>query len=389
MLRKLGCAILTLFALVGADAAAAAEPAEDASMLVYFGTYTRGEGKGVYVSRFDPQTGKLTEPELAGEVQNPSFVAIHPSGKYLYAVGETATFNGKETGAVTAFAIDRESGMLEQLNRQSSGGAGPCHIVVDKAGRNVLVANYGGGSCASLPLGDDGRLKEPASVIQHEGSSADPQRQKGPHAHSINLDAANRFAFVADLGLDKVLVYRFDPQTGKLAPADPASASLKPRSGPRHFTFHPEGEFAYVINELASTMTAFRYDPESGKLEEIQTLSTLPDDFDGNNSTAEVRAHPSGRFLYGSNRGHDSIAVFSVDPRTGKLTAVEHEPTRGQTPRNFNIDPTGRFLLAANQATNTVAVFRIDQKTGELEAVGEPLPVPSPVCIRFLQTEGE
>lgn len=352
---------------------------------VYIGTYTRGDSKGIYLCRLDVQTGKLSDPALAGETANPSFLAIHPSGDYLYAVGELGQFGGKRSGAVSAFRIDRSTGKLELLNQQPSRGAGACHLVVDGSGKNVLVANYSGGSIAVLPVRDDGQLDEATAFVQHEGSSVNPRRQKGPHAHSINVAPDNRFAFVADLGLDKVLVYRFDAKNGTLTPNASAWATVKPGAGPRHFAFHPGGKSAYVINELQSTVTAFAYDTRRGVLTERQTLPTLPEGFDGDSTTAEVQVHPSGKFLYGSNRGHDSIAVFSIDSETGRLTPVEHESTQGQAPRNFGIDPTGTFLLAANQNSHTVVVFRIDQDTGELTPTGQKVDVPSPVCIKVVR----
>jgi 6-phosphogluconolactonase len=250
--------------------------------------------------------------------------------------------------------------------------------------KNLLVANYDGGSVAVLPIQTDGKLSPLSSFIQHHGTSVDKSRQEGPHAHSINLDAANHFAAVADLGLDKVLIYRFDAEDGKLAPNSPPSVSVKPGSGPRHFAFHPTGRYAYVINEMKSTVTAFSYDAKSGTLKELQTISTIPEQFKDETSTAEVQVHPSGKFLYGSNRGHDSIAVFKIDESTGMLTAVDRTPTQGKTPRNFGIDPSGNFLLAANQDSDTVVVFRIDTQTGKLTPTGQKLEAPRPVCVKFV-----
>jgi 6-phosphogluconolactonase len=292
--------------------------------------------------------------------------------------------DGKKTGAVTAYAIDPATGDLTLLNHQSSGGPGPCHLAVDREAKNVLVANYAGGSVAVLPIRPDGRLGEATATIQHRGSSINPQRQEAPHAHCVNLDAANRFAFVADLGLDKVLIYRFDPSKGTLTPNDPPSAAVKPGSGPRHFAFHPDGRHAYVINELGNTVTAFDYAPGPGALSSRQTLSTLPDDFHGSSSTAEIQVHPSGAFLYGSNRGHDSIAVFAIDPRSGELTAAGHQGHEIKTPRNFAIDPTGRYLVVANQDSASLVVFAIDPKTGSLTPVGDKVSVPKPVCVEFV-----
>ena len=350
---------------------------------VYVGTYTGPKSKGIYLFSLDHSSGKLRPKGLAAEVTSPSFLAIHPSQRYLYAVGEVNDFKGKKAGGVSAFSIGPD-GKLTLLNQQPSGGQGPCHISIDKTGRNALVANYGGGSVACLPIDEGGQLKEPSATVQHQGSSINPQRQKQPHAHSINLSPDNRLALAADLGLDKVLIYDFDAAKGTLAPHEPAFAKVPPGSGPRHFAFHPGGKYAYAINELTSTVTAFSWDAEKGALTEMQTTTTLPGGHVGNNSTAEVQVHPSGRFLYGSNRGHDSIAVFAIDQVTGKLTAVETESTRGKTPRNFGIDPTGKWLIAANQNTHTLSVYRIDPQTGALDPVGEPTECPSPVCVKFL-----
>lgn len=350
---------------------------------VYIGTYTDGASQGIYMSRLDLATGELSPPELAAKAKNPSFLALGPRLDYLYAVSEVDDIDGKKTGGVSAFAIDGRTGKLRALNQQPSGGVGPCHLAVDKTGKAVLVANYGGGSVASLPIGRDGRLGAPISTIRHEGKSVDPARQERPHAHSINLDAGNRFAFAADLGLDQVLVYRFDAASGKLSPHDPAFAPVAPGAGPRHFAFHPGGKYAYVINELQSTITAFSYDAEHGKLTEVQSIGTLPEGHREPSFTAEVVVHPSGKFVYGSNRGHDSIAIFQVDESTGKLTAAGHRPTGGKTPRNFAIDPTGKYLLAENQASNSVHVFRIDGETGALTPTGQSIEAPSPVCIKM------
>lgn len=377
-----------MFTLLASLISAGASAADAGPIRVYIGTYTGstdgGEAsKGIYVSKLDPTTGTVSKAILAAEVKNPSFVAIHPNHKYVYAVSEVADSGGKPTGAVCAFAADALSGKLTLLNQQSSQGAGPCHLVVDRAGKNVLVANYGSGSCACLPIGADGRLNEATAAIQHRGKSANPERQAGPHAHSINLDPSNRFAFCADLGLDQVLVYRFDSAKGSLAANDPPAGIVAPGSGPRHFALHPAGKFAYVINEMANTITAFAFDSNRGSLQELQSITTLPADYKGTSYTAEVVAHPTGKFVYGSNRGHDSLAIFSVDQATGRLTAAGHQSTLGKTPRNFAIDPTGSWLLAENQGSGTIVVFKIDPQTGGLQPTGQTLDVPSPVCVRF------
>jgi len=352
------------------------------SLRVYVGTYTRGENssKGIYRSVLDLETGRLSDPVLAAEARHPSFLEIHPNGEFLYAVSEA----GGE-GSVSAYALDADTGDLKLLNRRPSGGAGPCHVSIDHAGRNLLVANYGSGSASVIPIESDGKLAEPTGLVQHEGSSVNSERQKGPHAHSMNASPDDRFVFVADLGIDKIMVYRLDIEKGTIIPNSPALARVKPGAGPRHFAFHPDAKHAYVINELDCTMTAFTYDSASGTLTEVQTVTTLPEGYGGSNACAEVRVHPSGRFLYGSNRGHDSIVVYRIDPAQGTLTFVEHETADIKTPRNFNIDPTGRFCLVANQGGDSVAVFRIDQESGVLEPTGHKISVSSPVCIRFLR----
>ena len=352
--------------------------------LVYVGTYTKKGSEGIYVYRLDTSSGALEPVSKATGVENPSFLAIHPSRRYLYAVDEVREFKGQPGGAVSAFAIDPKTGDLTYLNQQLSRGAGPCHLSVDQTGKFVLAANYSAGSAAILPIRDDGRLGEATDVVQHQGSSVNPKRQKGPHAHSINLSPDNRFAFVADLGLDKIMIYQLDLGEGKLKPNDPPFAKVPPGAGPRHFAFHPNGKYAYVINELDNTMTAFAYDAARGALTEIQTLSTLPEGFDETSYCADVHVSPSGKFLYGSNRGHDSIVIFEIDEGTGKLSLVGHEPTQGKNPRNFAIDPTGAFLLAANQDSDSIVVFRIDEKTGKLTPTGHVAEVSMPVCLKLI-----
>ncbi|MCA9102806.1 MAG: lactonase family protein [Planctomycetales bacterium] len=366
--------------------AAADDIPADAKLRMYIGTYTSGDDEGIYVSELDLATGQLAEPKLAAAAVNPSFLAIHPSEKMLYAVGEVDVMDGKKTGGVSGFSIDDHTGELTLINQQSSGGGGPCHLVVDATGTNVLVANYGGGSVACLPINKDGELSEATTFIQHEGSSVNPTRQEGPHAHSINCDPTNHFALVADLGLDKVFVYRFNPRAHTLVPNDPPSVSVPAGGGPRHFAFHPNGRFGYTNNEITLTVTAFEWDDRHGTLTPIQTITTLPEGEpdDPGNSTAEVRVHPNGRFLYVSNRGHDTIAIFSIDEATGRLTPIGHESTRGAIPRNFNIDPTGRYLIAANQDSGNVVAFKIDASTGQLTPTGSEIKAPRPVCIRFL-----
>jgi 6-phosphogluconolactonase len=365
-------------------ASASTVSAADGRERIYFGTYGQGAHDGVFVAEMDLATGTVSEPRLAGRAVNASFVAIHPDHRHLYAVAEVSSLGGRRTGGVVAFSIAPETGALHQINEQASGGAGPCHLVVDKAGKDVLVANYDGGTVAVLPIDERGGLKRASSIQVHRGRGVNRARQETAHAHSINLDAANRFAFVADLGVDKIFVYRFDATAGKLAPNQPPTVKVADGAGPRHLAFDPTGRFAYVVDELDSTITTFWYDAENGTLSRVQVVSTLPKDFHGENTASEVAVHPSGKFVYGANRGHDSLAIFAVDPVSGKLTPVGHESTQGKTPRNFAIDPTGAFLLAANQDSDSVVIFRIDAATGRLRPTGQRLRIHQPVCVRYL-----
>ncbi|HET6328663.1 MAG TPA: lactonase family protein [Planctomycetaceae bacterium] len=369
-----------LLIIGGASTAPAAEGRER----IYLGTYGQGPKDGVFVAELDLASGQVSEPRFAGRAANASFVALHPDHRHLYTVAEVSSLGGRRTGGVIAFSIAPETGALRQINEQESGGAGPCHLVVDKTGKHVLVANYEGGSVAVLPIDERGGLKRASSIQLHHGKGPNPARQEAAHAHSVNLDAANRFAFVADLGLDKVFVYRFDAAGGKLSANQPPTVKTTAGAGPRHLAFDRTGRFVYVIDELDSTITTFWYDAENGTLSKIQVVSTLPKDFHGENTASEVAVHPSGNFVYGANRGHDSLAIFSVDPVSGKLTPEGHESTQGKTPRNFAIDPTGAFLLAANQDSDSVVVFRIDPTTGRLRPTGQRLQVHQPVCIRYL-----
>jgi 6-phosphogluconolactonase len=393
LLAQLLVALLAAAAFGQTDTAplgqvAESRPRPDSFKLrVYVGTYTSPQNgsKGIYLFELDARTETLEARGLAGKVASPSFLAVHPNSRFLYAIGELSEFQGKKAGAVSALAIDNDNGKLTLLNQQPSGGQGPCHVTVEPGGECVLVANYTSGTVAVLPIDDDGRLGPPKSIVQHEGSGPNTKRQEKPHAHSINLDAAGRFAFAADLGADKVFIYRLGAGDGSLVANDPPAAKLAPGSGPRHFAFHPAGRFAYVINELASTVTAFTYDAPRGALGEMQTISTLPAGFSEPSFTADIHVHPSGKFLYGSNRGHDSIAIFSIDRDTGRLTPVGHEPTRGKWPRNFAVDPSGKWLLVANQNTNSLVLFRIDPQTGRLTATGTRAEVPSPACVQFVR----
>ncbi len=355
-------------------------------LFLYVGTYTYGKSEGIYVYRMDLSSGALKFASVAKGVVNPSFLAVAPNNRFLYAVSEVSRFADKQGGAVSAFRIDSKTGELTHLNQQPSAGASPCHLVVDKKGYFVLVANYTGGSVSVLPIEQDGQLGEPTDVVQHQGSSINPQRQEGPHPHSANLDPANRFVFVPDLGLDKIMIYEVDLTHGKLRPNDEPWARVKAGAGPRHFAFHPNSRYGYVINELNCTVTAFAYDEKRGRLTEVQTVSTLPEAFTGRNTCADVHVSPSGKYIYGSNRGHESIVIFAIAQDTGRLTYVGHEPTQGKTPRNFTIAPTGTFLLVANQDSDTVVTFRIDPATGRLCPTGHVTKVPAPVCLRMIPT---
>jgi len=367
--------------------ASAAEP-QKGKYLFYVGTYTESgsKSKGIYAYRYDAATQEITSLGLAAETINPSWVALHPNGRFLYAVNEVQNYK-PNSGGVSAFSIDRATGKLTFLNEVASRGVDPCYIIVDDSGKYVLVANYTGGSIAAFLIAADGKLGGASAFIQHTGHGLNPKRQEAAHAHSIDLSPDERFAFVDDLGLDELLVYKFDKSKGSLKPNNPPFAKLDAGAGPRHFALHPSEQFAYVVSELASTVTAFSMQLKTGMLHRLQSISTLPDDFKGENDDAEIRIHPSGKFLYASNRGHDSITVFAIDPAKGTLTVVEHASTQGKTPRSFEIDPTGTLLFAENQNSDNIVLFRIDEKTGKLTPTGKILEVGQPVCVKFLAVE--
>jgi len=386
-MRKILLGLVAVFAAcVWAFAAADLQPVTTAAdRIMYVGTYTRAPSKGIYAYRLGAN-GEITPmgaEGLAAETENPSFLAVHPNQRFLYAVNEVSRYEGQAAGSVSAFAIDRATGTLTLLNRVSSRGGGPCHLSIDATGKWLFVANYGGGSVAAFPLQPDGKLGEASAFFQHAGSSVNKARQSGPHGHAVTVSPDNRFVLAADLGLDRVFTYRIDPAAGGLTAGEPAFSAIPPGSGPRHLAFRPDGKFAYVLNEMLSSVGAFRYDSGRGTLAPLQTISTLPEGFSGENSGAEIAAHPNSRFLYTSNRGHDSIAGFRIDGANGTLTALDRVPTQGKTPRSFAIDPSGRFLIAANQNSGTVVVFRVDQETGALTPTGSVVQVPSPVCVVF------
>jgi 6-phosphogluconolactonase len=379
ILRHYSLWIALLCSAVSASAMHATENSSPpGSSIAYVGGYTDKEGKGIYAFRFNARTGELIPLGLAVETPYPSFLVLHPTGKYLYAVGFTGPLTGPRIGLVSAFAVDPVSSRLTLINEQSSGGGGPVRITIDQAGTHVFVANYGTGSVCVLPVEADGRLDTATALMQHTGSGPNPSRQDQPHAHSVVLDPAGRFAFACDLGIDKVMIYKFDAVSGTLE--HHGSVSLTPGSGPRHLTFSPDGNFAYVISEMLSTITAFSYDAAEEKLTEIQTISTLPSDWKGINTAAEVHVHPSGKFVYASNRGNDSLATYRTAP-DGKLSLVGLTPCGGKTPRFFTLDSTGTWLLCAHQNSGTIAVFKIDPDTGLPQQVGAPIKVPSPTCI--------
>ena len=349
----------------------------------YVGSYTTTRQDGITMCAFDPKTGAVRLADVCKEVTNPSFLIFDNQHNFVYAVNETADSGGKKSGSVSSFKHDTKTGKLTFLNARPSLGANPCHLSVDRTGKFILVANYTSGNVAVLPVLPDGKLGEPVEMVQHAGKSINASRQEGPHAHSVNLSPDNRYAFVCDLGIDKIMVYCFDQVTGKLSPADIPFFQAAPGSGPRHFTFSKDGGQAFVVNELNSTITSLRYDAVKGKLTELQTLSTLPGDFTGENTCADVHLHPNGLFVYASNRGHDSIAVFSIEKGSGKLKLVQNQSTLGKTPRNFAIHSSGRYLLAANQDSGSVQVLSLDPATGRLSATGQSISVPKPVCILF------
>jgi 6-phosphogluconolactonase len=351
--------------------------------LVFIGTYTEQEGsrsKGIYVYELDLSSGELTRERSVEGVLNPSYLALHPQKEFLYAINEVGDFAGQEGGGVSAFALDSESGELTRLNVQSSRGASPCYISIEQTGRFALVANYSGGNVAMLPIHANGRLGAATAVVQHLGSSVDPERQMAPFVHSILPDPTNRFAIAADLGADKLVIYEMDLQHGNLKTH--AEVKVKAGSGPRHTIFHPGGQFLYLINELNSTLVVYRYTADAGSLEEVQTVSTLPPGFKGENLCADLHIH--GRYLYASNRKHDSIAWFLVDESTGRLSYEGEVPSGGKEPRGFAIDPTGSFLLAAHEKSDNVVTFRLDPSTGKPLEAGIEIQVSRPVCVKFV-----
>jgi 6-phosphogluconolactonase len=369
----------------------------ETDVLVFIGTYTEpirfgtgnileGKGEGIYVYRLALDSGALRYVTKITGIVNPSYLTLDQAGRCVYAVNEMKVYDGMPTGTVSAFRLNTQKGELQFLNKQVTQGTDPCHVVLEQRGRFAFVANFMSGSVCVFPVEADGRLGEAVEFIQHEGSSIDPIRQKGPHAHSVTLDPTNRLALVPDLGLDRLIVYRFDPERGTLRPHKVPWHATKPGAGPRHVAFHPSGRWGFLVNELDCTIMAFAYDRKQGLFTEKQIVSTLPAGFAGDNTCADIQITPSGHFLYASNRGHDSLVIYRIDQQTGGLNYVGHTPSGGKTPRNFGIDPTGQFLLAANQDTDAIVTFRIDQQTGDLIPTGHATDVPTPVCVKFLRT---
>ncbi|MBN2410559.1 lactonase family protein [candidate division KSB1 bacterium] len=368
------CAFNTGFPLAGKESAK--------ELTVYIGTYTNGGSEGIYIYSLDLSSGNLKYISAAKSA-DPSYLTLHPNKKFLYAVNELKEYNGKPGGAVSAFSINPKTGGLTLINQQPSCGVYPCYLGLDKSGKYVYVANYGSGNLAVLPVLKDGSLGEPSDTIQHFGKGINSENQEGPHAHCIDSDPDGNFILAADLGIDKLMIYKPDYKTDGLVSNQTPWIKIRDGAGPRHFCFHPNGKFLFLINELNSTMVSFAYDAQNGVLKEIQTVSTLPGDYSGHNSCADIHVSPDGRFVYGSNRGHDSIVIFAIDNKTGKLDLIGFEPTMGRTPRNFAIDPTGSYLLAANQNSNNIVVFKIDNSSGKPEPTGVSVNIPNPVCVKF------
>ena len=353
-------------------------PATAENMFVYFGSHGAGPHNGFSLASFDTDTGKLTEPVFLEEAEAPAYFIIRPDGRRLY------TCNSFPGSSVSAYAIDPTTAKLKLINKQPSGGGDPSYVSLDPSGHYLLVANFLGGSAAVFALRPDGSIGRRTAFIQHIGASLDPHDPRHAHAHSIRFDPSHRFVLLADLGLDKIFVYRLNPKTGALTPSDPPFASVAPGSGPRHTAFDPRGRYVYAINQTANSIVRFGWNSDRGVLTQFETISTLPEGFKGENTGSEILMHPSGKFLYATNRGNNSVAVFSVQADTGRLTLIQHISSDGKTPRNAEFDPTGKWLLVTNKDSNNAVVFRIDQSTGQLTQNGDPVTVPAPFCERFL-----
>ncbi len=362
--------------------AARAETA-GAGARIWIGTYTTRGSEGIYSLSMNPQTGELSAPALAAKADNPSFLALHPTRKFLYAVNETGRFEGRPVGAVVAFSVDAQAGKLAEMNREGTGGAAPCHLNVDPSGKCLVVANYTDGNAAAFPIAADGRLEKMSQLVKHEGHGANASRQKSPHAHGVTFSPAGDIVFVPDLGIDKIMAYKLDVAKGSLSPVGSATASVEPGSGPRHIVFNTAGTFAYSINEILATVSQFSWDAARSSLKLVRSVPSLLGNFPGQNTAAEIAIHPNGKFLYSSNRGHDSIAVFTLDEKSGSPKLIQNFPSGGRAPRNFAIDPSGIFLLAAHQDTDNIVVLKIDSDTGKLSDTHFGAKIPAPVCVLF------
>jgi 6-phosphogluconolactonase len=366
-----------------AEAETQMNPATE-ELSLYIGTYTNKGSDGIYLASFDAKTGAISQKLSVKNVVQPSFLAVSNNGKFVYAVNETDDFDAQKSGYVSAFSVDPKTGDLRLLNKQTTKGGAPCHISLTTDGKFAVVANYTGGNVALFPIGADGSLEPASDSAQHSGSGPRKDRQEAAHAHSATFDRQNRFVFAADLGIDKIVIYRLDTQSKKLTGSQSQTYFLtKSGAGPRHFTFHPNDKLAFVINELDSTITSLSFDEKSGSLSEVQTVPTLPAGYSGSSTCADIHVSPDGNFVYGSNRGHDSLVVYKIDQSTGQLEFVEHVSCGGRKPRNFVIDPTGNYLLAANQDSNSVVVFKRDVQTGKLTKTDKSLTIPTPVCLKF------
>ncbi|MQG88302.1 MAG: lactonase family protein [SAR202 cluster bacterium] len=349
--------------------------------LAFIGTYTRLGSEGIYTLRLDGNTGELRQISVAKGLENPSFVALDSSGDHLYAVSESSSFNG--AGGITSFNVNRSTGELCKINERSTGGPGPCHLMVDATDSMVIVTNYAGGSVSAHPIAEDGSVGDFTEFVQHKGSSVNPDRQDRAHAHSVNIDKSNRFAFVCDLGMDQVLTYAIDPTSARFKLL--STVDETPGHGPRHFTFHPKNQQVYVLNEIGCTITLYDLSHD-GTLTPTQSVPTLPSGWQGQNTTADIHVSPDGKYVYASNRGNDSIVIFAIDQSNGSMTFVDHESTQGNTPRNFAITPDGNFLLAENQDSDTIVSFKIEDD-GTLTPTGSVINIPAPVCMQLLSIE--
>ncbi|MBN1301855.1 MAG: lactonase family protein [Melioribacteraceae bacterium] len=358
---------------------------ESSEMYFFVGTYTDGDSQGIYQYKINTKSGELHFVNATGDVVNPSYLALNADNKFIYAVNEVDNFDTSGSGSITAFSINNETKKLEKLNTISSRGAHPCYISVDQTNRFVCTANYSGGNLSVIPILTDGSLSHDSFVVMHRGSGINEMRQGGPHVHFVDFDVDGQYMYAVDLGIDRIVTYKLDYIGGNVEPTEYPFTELKPGAGPRHLSFTPDNKFAYVINELDNTIVSFKVDRSTGSLQQLATYNTLPDGFEGTSYCADIHVHPSGKYLYGSNRGHNSIVIFKIDESSGALRLIGHEPAKGDWPRNFAIDPTGKFLLVANQKSDNIFVFRINQETGALEYTSHSAEVPSPVCIRFMR----